>query len=139
MTDEEEIIFKAIEKAEKNSGELIGWLLGAVFDDLPSLQTFAKALWGEHQEPLYNQHNAPAYRKGFKPWDNEFGIDYGDWSGIPEELHKCANNCSKRITRANCRDNCQLLVKHNKGWEQHLMAMVISENPIKYLADNIDI
>ena len=43
----EDIIDKAIQKAEKNSGELHGWLLGAVFDDLGSLQDFAKALWGE--------------------------------------------------------------------------------------------
>jgi hypothetical protein len=96
---------------------------------------FAQALWGEHQEPIYNQHDAPAYRKEFKPWDNEFSIDYGGWAKIPEELYKCANDCGKRITSASCRDDCQLLVAYNEGWQSHLMKMVISEDPIKYLGD----
>ncbi len=52
----EDIIDKAIQKAEKNSGELHGWLLGAVFDDLGSLQDFAKALWGDNPQRLLDQY-----------------------------------------------------------------------------------
>ena len=46
LTDKE-IVDQAITKAEANSGKEIGWLMQHMPEDLPYLQDFAKALWGE--------------------------------------------------------------------------------------------
>lgn len=35
------------------------------------------------------KHDIPAKREGFKPWKNEYGEDYGDWSHLPEKLWHC--------------------------------------------------
>jgi hypothetical protein len=36
-------------------------------------------------------HDFPAKHKDFRPWKNKLGIDYGDWTHVPDELYQCVN------------------------------------------------
>lgn len=93
---------------------------------------FAKALFGEYHQALYKQHYIPArgYPGESNP-KNKVKIDSTD-----EADWKCTR-CGKKWSR--CFDtNCNLITKGNMGWETHLQRMVTADDPIEYLAANIE-
>lgn len=69
---------------------------------------FAKALWGEVHEPDYSEFE---YHEEYKVYDgNRYYMTIND----------------QRVWDSRC-----------TGWQYHLQQMVISEDPIKYLEENI--
>lgn len=58
MTDQQ-ILTKAIEKANQNSSFLWSYTIGEMIADLPSLQAFAKALWPENKCKCGNDLGIP--------------------------------------------------------------------------------
>lgn len=93
---------------------------------------FAKVLWREPAYAEYMDHDVPAKRNGFRPWDNGFE----DWSSVPEYYWYCIN--CKRHWRNTFDSYCERVKQGNLGWRKHLQRMVVSEDPIKYLEEQMD-
>ena len=96
---------------------------------------FARALFGEYQEATWIPHDVPAKRPDFRPWKNELGIDYVDWSHVPNELYLCTR-CKKPWGKAFVvivDSYCKQTNKYNAGFELHLQQAVVSTDPIDYM------
>lgn len=71
---------------------------------------FAKALWGEEWEEVPIKQFNEAIAQDLRPYDYRT-----EGATVGNALHRTGN----------------------KGWERHLQAMVIADDPVKYLGDNI--
>jgi hypothetical protein len=119
MTDQE-ILIKAIEKAQINGWSHIGW--GLIIGEEASNNAFK---WNDDDWLQYlsdKQYYTLIFDKDFAKalWGDEewFLSDLGEW-------HKSV-------------DHPDWLGADSKlAWEYHLQTMVISDNPIKYLGENI--
>lgn len=145
--DKAQILEAAIQKAIEGgwSNSLSGYedillyamrgILGDPYD-APSIEQvifnhdFAKALWGEYSATSYAPHYIPARGyPGEKIPKNEIK------DSAKEENWNCTR-CRKKWRQC-FEKECLLLQEGNNGWQRHLQNMVISEDPIKYLADNL--
>lgn len=98
---------------------------------------FARAIWGEHTKPIWNNHvtrsSMPGYVDTTYPLHNS-----ADIMMVQEEDMKCFE-CGKVlagpywINQPCWSDDGE----YNAGWQYHLQQMVVADDPIAYLQDNI--
>lgn len=101
---------------------------------------FAKALWGEYKSVDHMQHYIPARGYPGQNIDMDERNEHitplaGKYGELPEYLWDCVN-CKKPFAKC-LNSECEITQKGNIGWQYHLQQMVISDDPIKYLGDNI--
>lgn len=145
MTNNDEILEKAIQKAIDGgwvgawndsgctaSTVLSDWYDGNyksfIFD-----RDFAKALWGKHSEVQKISHKI-SHPHGYVPYGKHTAAELEKWFNTAHKCEKC-----KKVVRTyeQMQQACYLIGKSNIGWKTHLQAMVISDDPVKYLADHV--
>lgn len=147
MTNKE-ILEKAIQKAIDGGWKvtnstmdtpekIMGWYAypDSWYDSYSNLfifnHDFAKALWGEEVRTQYDSHYIPARGYPGEPIPKE---DIKDDKILKNwDCTRCGAPWKKCLAGT----PCNLIVKGNTGYKYHLQQMVISEDPIKYLGDNI--
>lgn len=157
MTDQE-ILTKAIDKARSNGWENKTWVsvtIGAQYevgsisvkhtseytwrDYAPIIfqKSFCKALWGDYKDAQYDTHDSLENDKDTPPLPSTYSSDvHFKWL----DKYAVCRKCSKSLrTYDQRKSDCgEPLEKGSMGWNYHLQRMVISEDPIKYLEENMD-
>lgn len=98
---------------------------------------FAKSLWGEYKKAQYDTHDSVENDKDTPQLPSTYNSDqHFEWLDKYAVCSKCKKSVRTYDQRmSNCGD--EPIVKGSMGWEYHLMRMVVSEDPIKYLSENM--